>query len=313
MSTTEESFYERGSRLVVDEIVERVGQEQRTEAELRRLAQTLRHTSLTEAPDAAAAWAKRSAELLGDPEQAPLSTVVQNKERLVASIGELLRPWEILDLPYMYEGVNESPGGGATGSIATAGLYAGGLGFGGTLEPAGSQEQWWIHSWRNSCVFPAAPYKGRLYYRFAVDTECHIYRAPVYSGSLMEFVTIGTTSDVASSPLDQWNTWRTVGWPVNESLPSANLHLGGTVPVAGSIPVEAGKHAALGFIYGCIVSAAGGYVQFLWGNFGTRRTVPASSTVGYQDYDKVEFRFEPGWWLDAIDRRVQSAARVLVK
>jgi hypothetical protein len=295
MSTAGELSDERGSRLVGDEIVERVSKEQRAEAELRRLAHTLREGRLKDAPDAADEWAKRRGELLGGPDQDRLSTVDQRMERLAASIGELLRPWEILDLPYMYEGINESPGGGATGSIATAGLYAGGLGFGGTLEPAGSHEQWWIHNWRNSCVFPAAPYKGRLYYRFAVDTECHVYRAPVYSGSIMEFVTIGTTSDVASSPLDQWTTWQTVGWPVNESLPSTNLNLGGSVPVAGSIPVEAGKHAALGFIYGCIISAAGGYVQLLWGNFGARRTLPASSTIGYQDYDKVEFRFEPGW------------------
>src|SRR4051794_38911821 len=171
MSATEESFDERGSRLVDDEFVQRVSKEQRNEAELLRLAHALRLTSLKDAPDAATAWDKRRAELLSGPEKGPLSTLDQRKERLVASIGEFLRPWEILNLPYMYEGVNESPDGGATGSIATAGLYAGGLGFGGTLEPAGSQEQWWIHNWRNSCVFPAAPYKGRLYYRFAVDTE----------------------------------------------------------------------------------------------------------------------------------------------
>lgn len=30
-------------------------------------------------------------------------------------------------------------------------------------------------------------------------------------------------------------------------------------------------------------------------------------------YDKIEFRFEPGWRLDAVDKRAQLVARVLVK
>jgi hypothetical protein len=208
----------------------------------------------------------------------------------------------------MYEGIDDVPGvAGTSGGIGTAGLYAGGLGYGGNPEDDGTSqpftEKWWIHNWYNSVVFPAAPYGGRLYYRFTVDSECHIYRAPVYSGSVREFVTVGWSSDIASDPLADWTTWQTVGWPVDETLPSDNLNLGGSVPVVGSIPVETGNSAALGFIYGTIVSVASGFVQFLWGNFGTRLTLPATASVDYRDYDKIEYRFEPAWWLKAIDER----------
>jgi hypothetical protein len=188
----------------------------------------------------------------------------QRRDLLVVSISDLLFPWQVINLPFMYEGIDETPGAaGTSGSIATAGLYAGGLGYGGMPEDSGTSqpytEKWWIHNWYNSVVFPTSPYNGRL------------------------------------------------GWPVNESLPSGSLDLGGGVPVTGSIPVVGGRSAALGFIYGTIVSVASGYVQFLWGNFGTRRTVLPGTTVDYRDYDKIEYRFEPAWWLEAIDTRLELA------
>ncbi len=174
---------------------------------------------------------------------APVFDVAQARlDASIVAISDLLFPWQTLDLPYMTEGINETPGTADTeGEIATAGLFAGGLGYGGTLSQDGSNgpaERWWIHNWRNSAVFPTAPQTGRLYYRFTVDSECHIYRAPVQYGSVREFVTIGTTGDVASQPMNNWTTWHTVGWPVDQSLPTATLNLSGAVPVAGSIHVR---------------------------------------------------------------------------
>ncbi len=90
------------------------------------------------------------------------------------------------------------------------------------------------------------------------------------------------------------------------------LAYGGTptalVPVSGSIAVAQGKSAALGFIYGTIVSAASGFVQFLWANFGTRQTVPSHALVGPGDFDKLEYRFEPDWWIRAVANRLEPTA-----
>lgn len=252
------------------------------------------------------------ASLLRNPfGQAPAFDVAQARlDASVLAISDLLFPWQTLQLPNMTEGIDETPGTSDTeGNITTAGLFVGGLGYGGTLSQDGSNgpaERWWIHNWRNLAVFPGAPHAGRLYYRFTVDSECHIYHAPVLDGSVREFVTIGKTADVAATPMNDWTIWQTVGWPIDQPLPTATLNLSGAVPVAGSIPVAAGKSAALGFIYGTIISVAGGYVQLLWGNYGTRRTVAGDAPISYRDYGKVEYRFEPDWWLHAVDSRMYA-------
>jgi hypothetical protein len=228
---------------------------------------------------------------------------------ILLHIDELLWPWTTLDLPYFSEGINQTPGvPGTSGAIDTAGLYAGGLGYGGDLWDDGitapGTEKWWIHNWNCSAVFPAAPFSGRLYYRFVVDSECHIYHVSVTSGSVKEFVTIGWTADSATQALDNWNT---VGWPVDVTLPyPGSLNFGTPVPVSGSIDVTQGKNAALGFTYGTIVSGASGDVQFSWANFGTRR---AGTSYGPSDYDKIEYRFVPDWWIIALTRRLALAPR----
>jgi hypothetical protein len=309
MSAAEEAAGQHSPPVVGAEILQRVNETCRAEAEMERLARQMRIATPDSRRDTGEN--ERRVELLRIIERSYVlpDVVRQRRDLMVINISDLLFPWRVINLPFMYEGIDEVPGvAGTSGGIGTAGLYAGGLGYGGNPEDDGTSqpfiEKWWIHNWYNSVVFPAAPYGGRLYYRFTVDSECHIYRASVYSGSVREFVTVGWSGDVASDPLADWTTWQTVGWPVDETLPSNNLNLGGSIPVVGSIPVEAGNSAALGFIYGTIVSAASGFVQFLWGNFGTRLTLPPTASVGYRDYDKIEYRFEPAWWLKAIDERL---------
>jgi hypothetical protein len=75
------------------------------------------------------------------------------------------------------------------------------------------------------------------------------------------------------------------------------------VSVLGSIPVDEGNSAAVGFIYGVIVSAASGLVRVI-GDFGTRLTYPPAEEDNYLAYDEMEYRFEPAWWIEAIENRV---------
>ncbi len=200
---------------------------------------------------------------------------------IVTQLTYLFPFWTVLSVPVMTEGISETPGvPGTSGEIDTEDLFQGGLAFGGMPEDDGTQnpytEKWWIHNWDCSIVFPPAQETGTLFYRFSVSNETHIYLDPVYSGSVRAFVTVGTTNDV-SQPIQNWNT---VGWPVDVTLPSSTLNFYNDVPITGEIAVAQGQVPAVGLIFGVIVSVASGYVQFLWGNFGTHLTLPAGQTLG---------------------------------
>ncbi|HTA96748.1 MAG TPA: hypothetical protein VK730_03805 [Solirubrobacteraceae bacterium] len=244
---------------------------------------------------------------------AEVDIVQQRLDQVVLGIGDLLFPWSVMELPYMAEGIHQSPGAPhTTGEIGTAGLFAGGCAYGGTItqDGEGEREPWWVHTWVNSAVFPEAPATGRLYYRFFVSSECNIYRAPVVAGCIREYVTIGTAGDVSTSPpVDQWTTWQTVGWPIEQTLPlpPLELELSGGVLVTGSIPVAAGENPAIAFIYGTAITITDGLLQLLWGNFGTSRVVAPAGTPEYRDYDKIEYRFEPDWWISAVNGRLTNA------
>jgi hypothetical protein len=223
---------------------------------------------------------------------------------------DLFGPWTTGILPFMSEGVHVTPGiPGTSGDIVTAGLFAGGLGYGGDPTDDGTHspnvEKWWIHNWNCSFVFPPAPSTGTLYYRFTVDSVCEIYDAPAQSGVVQEFVTIGKSGDIlTTNPFDS-SAMATVGWPVMVNLPQPHVaQFSGAVPVSGSIPVVKGKTAALAFVYGAIAGVASGFVQFSWANFGTRRTLPSGSVIGAEAYDKIEYRFEPNWWITAVEERL---------
>lgn len=301
------------TRPVSEDILRRVTDACRAEAELGVLATRLRNAPPGGSQDSGAGAAERRKELLRIIERnfVPADAATRHRDELVVSIGGQLYPWQVLYLPFMYEGINETPGiAGTSGEIASAGLYAGGLGFGCLCEDDGTTdphtEKFWIHNWYNSVVLPPAPAAGRMYYRFTVDSDLEYFTAPVYSGSLSLFVTIGWSANVAEDPgLSNWTTWQTVGWPINELLPTDNPSYGGSVSVLGSIPVDEGNSAAVGFIYGAIVSAASGLVHMI-GDFGTRLTYPPGGEVNYLAYDKMEYRFEPTWWIEAIDNRVSA-------
>ena len=204
-------------------------------------------------------------------------------------------PWLEQPTPYMTEGISENPGvPGTSGTIGTAGLFQGGCAYGGELSDTGEHhpgdEKFWIHNWRDFIQLPPAPARSTLHYRFGVSAITNIYRAPVLSGSVMVFVTVGTTNDI-TVPITNWTT---VGWPVQVTLPAEPpLYFGGEVPVTGKFDVGKGKTAAIGLILGVITSVNQGYVQFLWGNFGTHRPEPFPLDLNYEDYGRIEYRFCP--------------------
>jgi len=311
------------ANLITESVVRRVVDERRVETELALLTDRLndvpelRRDPGAKVNDYIDGLVKRRAELLQRRPRATAASDLRARpvESLVATLGHFFTPWVTANLPYFSEGIDETPGvAGTSGSIASSGLFPGGVGFGGDPQDSGnvqpSTEKWWIHNWTCSYVFPPAPFSGWLYYRFTTDTSCAIYNAPAQSGLVNAFVTIGKTSDVlAASPFDP-GAEETVGWPFWVTLPQTTLRFFDQVPtpVSGSIQVQAGKTAAIGFIYGVIAGIANGYVQFSWGSMGTRLTLPPGTTYDGEVFDKIEYRFEPDWWVNVVSQRLQAAA-----
>jgi hypothetical protein len=231
--------------------------------------------------------------------------------RILESISWLFGWCSNIQVPVMAEGINQTPGvPGTLGEIVTAAVYNGGLGFGGQPEDDGTQnpntEKWWIHNWNATVVFPPATWDGVISYDFAVDNQTIIYTAPCNSGSVRVFVTIGTTSDV-NQPITNWGT---VGWPTDITLPQNFLATGGSVPVSGSIAVKQGQQAAVGMIFGVIVSVASGYCMFLpTSNIAARLPVSQGQQIGPSDFGKIRYCFNPNWWVTSVQQRMQAAAR----
>lgn len=295
--------------LVSDDMLRSVIREWRTDTELDAITARL-HADPARWNSDGALVARRN-ELIGlggKPLPTGLTPLSPGDRSLGLRINDLLWPWTVLQLPYMYDGIYEEPGiAGTSGGIGSE-LYSGGVGFGANPSDSGTTkphvEKWWIRNWRNSVVFPEAPHSGHLAYRFTVNSDYTVYRAPVYSGLARQFVTLGSTSNSNSSPVAGWTNWHTVGWPLDVTFPNEEHSFGGAVPVIGSIPVEKGQRAALGFIYGMIMSVASGYFQS-WGSIGTRRTVGYSTPVDYTLFGRMEYRFEPTFVLEAIEQAMQ--------
>jgi hypothetical protein len=219
-----------------------------------------------------------------------------------------------VNLPYFAEGIDQRPDtAGTSGSFGTTALVPGGVEFEGTPQDAGTVDpsvpKWWVHNWTGSYVFPPAPFDGWLNYRFTTETSFAIFDAPVRLGQVTIFVTVGTTSDVQlHSPFDPGHL-ATVGWPVLVTLPQSAPMLSFEqlpTPVAGSIQVQAGKVAAIAFVYGIVAGIASGRVVGIAGSMGTRLTLPPGE-VGPTTFDTIEYRFEPDWWVRAVGDRLAAA------
>jgi len=209
------------------------------------------------------------------------------------SIGDILWPWSILQLPTMQEGLNQTPGTSES-EIATAGLFQGTGAFGGMPSDWGGKEQWWIHNWSCTAVLPPASSAGSLSYKFGANCEAIVYHVEG-SATLRSFITVGTTSDV-NVPV---TNWQTVGWPIDVALPQPGApSFGGGVPVIGDIPVAKGRSAAITVYIGVIVSITNGYVMFLpTSTFG----IGLLGQSGYMAWGRIQYRFNPQWVVEGVN------------
>src|SRR6202042_1255538 len=121
----------------------------------------------------------------------------------------------------------------------------------GSVQP--TAEKWWVHTWACSYVFPAAPVTGRLYYRFTTEASIDIFTGPALSGLVTSFISIGLTSDVQQgSPFDAMESGGFPFWiPPPLPGPPVSIYHAPT-DLSGSIAVQQGANAAIGFFYGVI-------------------------------------------------------------
>jgi hypothetical protein len=230
-------------------------------------------------------------------------------DTLIASLGPWFSPWIAVELPYFLEALNEIPTqAGTMGSFETTELDPGGLMFEGTPQDTGSvqptAEKWWVHTWACSYVFPAAPVTGRLYYRFTTEASIDIFTGPALSGLVTSFISIGLTSDVQQgSPFDAMESGGFPFW-ITLPLPGPPVSIyHAPTDLSGSIAVQQGANAAIGFFYGVIAGIASGDATTAGGSMQTRLTLPSGVGADPGAYGKMEYRFEPDWWIQTVGQR----------
>jgi hypothetical protein len=320
--------HERDSRvsaadLIPESAARRIAEERRAESELVMVTNLLNEVpELRRDPGAKVSdyidgLVKRRAELLGQVGSAvPARIRAQPADSLAARLGEFFTPWVAVNLRHFAEAVHQIPGeSGTSGDIYTDGLLPGGVSFdtdplrdAGTVAP--NSPKWWVHAWSCSYVFPSRPVDSWLFYRFTTVTsfDLTIGDALPNTGSVVSgYATVGTTSDVnAAGPFDAPPQSAFTFW-VPLPLPQSDLVDINNQPTnfTGSIEVQAGKNAAIGLIYGVAVGVASGFASS-GGDMRTCLTSPPGTQ--YPPNDMIEYRFEPSWWVQAVNQRRQDAA-----
>jgi hypothetical protein len=161
-----------------------------------------------------------------------------------------------------------------------------------------SRAKSWHRTWLGQSIFPAAPFKGWLHYRFRLWTEGQIYYAPVDSGVMREYVAAAGAKvgiqGLPIGPLVYETTWALdLALPFEPNLPGDGYVFAIKEPVFGSIPVDEGDSTCLSLILGTIISFANGGTDIAGANM-----TPSPSTRLARG--RVEYRFLPNWWTAGI-------------
>ncbi|MFN8528313.1 MAG: hypothetical protein U0670_06855 [Anaerolineae bacterium] len=306
-----------GAEILSQEILQRATSDVMTNAKIAHLTHLLKETTESEASDSVRQLLNYREALTKEVKFDGLHTLsdpsVIQLNKYVVDIADLLSPWSSLKVCILEDNYNEVPRGPrVNGSIETTGLSRGGVTYGTSSEGLVNYNQssqdpigggWWIHNWKCTTVFPAAPYPANLYYRFTVDAEANLYHQSMRSGRIFDWVTLAESNDSANAP----KNYHQYGWCIDSWLPMSGFpSLRGSQDVTGSIRVAKGKQAVLGLLYGVGINVAGGLLHLAWANMGTRVTLPSSSVIKAYHYGKIEYRFEPVWLVEAVSRYLQE-------
>jgi hypothetical protein len=232
-------------------------------------------------------------------------------EYLVTSFGHFLSPWHNATFPYFGEGNFDTPDLDEaiwSGVIETRYFRPGGVGFDGVISKRETESPaWWQHGWLGSYVFPAAPFDGRLFYRFEVRTRVHV---EIATPELLRFyIDVAARSDAFDDSLLEWNS---VGSPVAVPLQATPVDVDLTTRVAGGIDVRTGVRSALVVSYDSVASVGAQYGYILFGGemqaILTETSESESPSIG-----SLRYRFEPEWWIQATEAYIDDPATLEIR
>ena len=207
--------------------------------------------------------------------------------------------------PLATVGLTQTPHTSDTGGTGIgADIYEGSLALGGEIWNAGTEEQWWVNTWECMAPFPSTPSdftnSASLSYRFNVGASLALYRQDVVSGSANVYVTVATTNDLNSHPID-FNQPASSDFAIVATLPTSNVPpiVSGSVNVTGTIPLIPGGTPAIGILMGLVIGVAAGDVQIIAGEYSGFSLAPPDAAMS-SDLGKIEYRRDPPFWVEAV-------------
>ena len=252
--------------------------------------------------------AKQYADLSAKHE--PLSFTAQTLSPRLAgilnNIGDIFNWWETVLAPNAAVGLVQTPTSTDTGGNIGADIYQGSLALGGEIWNGDTEEQWWVNTWQYIVPLPTSPSPGSMSYRFDVGAILSPYRQNVVSGSVYVYVTVATTSDLNTTPVN-FGQPASSQFAIDTTLPASGVppFIDGSVQVTGDLPLVSGGDPAIGILIGLIVSIADGDLLILPGEYSQITLAPPNATMP-SDLGKIQYRRDQSTWVNAVAARFEA-------
>ncbi len=221
-------------------------------------------------------------------------------------LADIFGWWVKIATPPLSVALVQTPTGPDAGGTFGADIINGNyLAFGGDMY-AGTLEQWWVFTWQTTVQFPTTSPElvgtASLAYRFNVPASLMFYHQDVLAGSVHAYVTVATTNDINSRPIDFTHPTSSQ-FAIAATLPAPGIPpmVGGTAQVTGSIPLMAGGTPAVGILLGMIMSVANGSALVNPAENSFMYIVPPDATMP-TDIGKIEYRQDPTFWIEGLAR-----------
>jgi len=224
---------------------------------------------------------------------------------ILNNLGDLFGWWESVLAPNAAVGLVQTPSSSDTGGSIGADIYQGSLALGGEIWNGGTEEQWWVNTWQYIVPLPTTPNPGTMSYRFNVGASLTPYRQDVVSGSVYVYVTVATTPDLNTTPIN-FDPPASSQFAIDTTLPAGGVPpiISGSAQVSGSFSLVSGGDPAIGIIIGLIVSIADGDLLILPGEYSQITLAPPNATQP-SDLGKIQYRLDRPFWLEAVAARFE--------
>jgi hypothetical protein len=271
---------------------------------------------------------KRRAELLNAHKVSSIPKRAARASALdlsVLSVAAHFGSWTTVWMPYFAIGWDSAPdSAGTLGRIGPLGSPNGAhtIGFPGSVdyyfwaddtgETSPHSNKYWVLTYSSSFNLPEPAEDGAIFFRFRIRGLVNVYRVGAYSADCDMFAWIGATPDITTLNPYESAVVTTIsgrgGSVLTRDIGSLAGHehsVAELTAVSGSFPVQKGKIPAMAFIYSVRFGLASGSISAT----GYLHTALAGSslTPDPQDLGRMEYRFEPDWWIKSVENRITAA------